>query len=66
LHQNHTDTTTLEEHLASHLGLYGAYPETLTADAGYGSEENYKLLEASSINAYVKYSKFNQVQRGKV
>jgi transposase len=66
LHQNPTDTTTLKEHLASHLELYGAYPETLTADAGYGSEENYDLLQSSSINAYVKYNTFNQEQRGKI
>jgi hypothetical protein len=66
LHQNPTDTTTLKEHLASHIELYGAYPETLTADAGYGSEENYELLETSAIEAYVKYNTFNQEQRGKI
>jgi transposase len=65
LHQNPTDTTTLKDHLASHHELYNSYPETLTADAGYGSEENYELLQASAIKAYVKYNTFNQEQRGK-
>ena len=29
-------------------------PETVTADAGYGSEENYQFLDENQITAYVK------------
>ncbi|MCF7568079.1 transposase, partial [Sabulilitoribacter arenilitoris] len=40
------DTTTLKDHVANHIENYNETPETLTADAGYGSEENYTDLEA--------------------
>ena len=40
-------------------------PETLTADAGYGSEENYTDLEAKQITAYVKYNYFHKEQQDK-
>ncbi len=51
LHQNPTDTTTLKKHLASFHDLYKKYPEVLTADAGYGSEENYLLLNKYKLTA---------------
>ena len=38
-------------------------PESLTADAGYGSEENYDFLEEKGITAYVKYGYFDKEQR---
>jgi len=31
----------------------------LVADAGYGSEENYKYLEDNNVEAYVKYNYFH-------
>ena len=62
IHPNPTDTKTLEAHLAAHKESYGSYPKTLTADAGYGSEENYSLLEKENITAYVKYSMFDKQQ----
>jgi hypothetical protein len=40
--------------------FYNKYPETLTADAGYGSEENYKILEDKNIDAYVKYNLYEK------
>lgn len=45
LHQNTNDLHTLKPHLDSYEHLYGKLPEVLTADAGYGSEENYDYLE---------------------
>jgi hypothetical protein len=65
LHQNPADTTTLEAHLEAFHQLYDCYPEVLTADAGYGSEENYALLEAKAIEAYVKYNYFHLDQSPK-
>ena len=62
LHQNPTDTKTLAAHLSSYKLLYNKNPETITADAGYGSEENYELLEKENINAYVKYNFFDKEQ----
>ena len=33
------------------------------ADAGYGSEENYALLEKAKIDAYIKFNYFDKDQR---
>jgi len=60
LHYNPTDTLTLKSHLERFKDLYNKYPEVLTADAGYGSEENYMLLEDKNIEAYVKYNLFEK------
>ena len=62
LHQQTTDTSTLTNHLEQHIKAYGEVPQNLTADAGYGSEENYQLLEDKSINAFVKYNQFDREQ----
>ncbi len=60
LHHNPTDTLTLKKHLEQFKNLYNKYPDALTADAGYGSEENYKILEDKTIEAYVKYNLFEK------
>lgn len=62
LHPNPTDTTTLALHLAQHRQSFGTAPKSLTADAGYGSEENYALLEELEVAAFVKYGKFDKEQ----
>ncbi|HEX7365944.1 MAG TPA: IS1182 family transposase [Pelobium sp.] len=62
IHPNPTDTTTLSLHLAQHQQSFGAAPKALTADAGYGSEENYTLLEKLEVDAFVKYGKFDKEQ----
>jgi transposase len=63
IHQNPTDTTTLEKHLQSFHSLYKRNPEVLVADAGYGSEENYQILENWKIKGYVKHNQFDRNQR---
>ncbi len=65
IHPNPTDTTTLKSHLAQHLASFGKAPKKLTADAGYGSEENYSLLEEQKIEAFVKYGMFDKQQHKK-
>lgn len=65
LHQNPTDTTTLKGHLNTFHSLYKFYPSVLTADAGYGSEENYVLLTRRKIKGYVKHNQFDRTQRCK-
>lgn len=62
LHQNPTDTKTLQSHLSSYQELYKTNPESIVADAGYGSEENYRLLEKENINAFIKYNLFDKEQ----
>ena len=63
LHQSPTDTTTLDKHLESFRSLYKKSPEVLVADAGYGSEENYKILARHNIEGYVKHNQFDLQQR---
>jgi transposase len=61
---NPTDTLTLTAHIDSFKELYNEAPQTVTTDAGYGSEENYEYLEANNCTAYVKYNYFHQEQKG--
>ena len=62
LHQNPTDTRTLKTHLQSYQNLYKQNPDSITADAGYGSEENYNTLGKENIDAYIKYNYFDKEQ----
>lgn len=66
LHQNPTDTKTLKPHLENLKETYGERVfqemEDITADAGYGSEENYDYLEEQGLTAYVKYNTFDKEQ----
>lgn len=65
IHQNPTDTLTLKPHLEHFKDLYNTYPESICADAGYGSEENYEYLEEQNIGNYVKYNYFHKEQSKK-
>lgn len=62
IHQQTTDTNTLISHLEQHTNQYNNLPQSITADAGYGSEENYQLLEDKGISAFVKYNQFDRQQ----
>jgi len=62
IHQSATDTNTLPMHLESLKANLGRMPETLVADAGYGSEENYEFLENNDVEAFVKYQYFHKEQ----
>jgi hypothetical protein len=66
IHPNPTDTLTLSSHLDDFEKTLQTTPKTVTADAGYGSEENYVMLEAKQLDAYVKYSYFDKEQGGSV
>jgi len=63
LHQTAGDTTTLKTHLEGFEEILGTQSEVIVADAGYGSEENYELLESQGIEAYVKYNYFHKEQK---
>lgn len=60
IHQTTADTTTFESHLDQHKKQYGSHPQVVTADAGYGSEQNYQYMEANDIEGYVKYNYFDK------
>lgn len=62
VHQNTNDTTTLIAHLSGHIKNFKQKPNNITADAGYGSEQNYQWLEDKKITAYVKYNQFDRMQ----
>lgn len=66
LHQNTTDTNTLIDHIRQHIKSFQQKPNNITADAGYGSEQNYAWLEHKRITAYVKHSQFDRMQNKKL
>lgn len=63
VHQTAGDTTTLIEHMNDFCSNYGFMPSELTADAGYGSEENYIFAEQNNIEAFIKYNYFHKEQK---
>ncbi len=65
LHQTTADTATLQEHTELYKKQYRRTPEIITADAGYGSEENYQYLADNNIKNYVKYNYFDKRQSSK-
>lgn len=62
IHQQTTDTSTLIEHVTNHIQQTGTKPFNITADAGYGSEQNYQWLEDKRITAYIKHNQFDRLQ----
>ena len=66
IHQTPGDTTTLKHHLESFEQLHNKQCQTVVADAGYGSEENYEFLEQNGIEAFVKYNYFHVEQKRKI
>ena len=65
LHQTTADPTTYGEHLEEHKRLYGYFPHQSIADAGYGSEENYRFAEQNHITPFVKYNYFHKETKSK-
>jgi transposase len=63
IHPHLADTSTLIDHLQQHIRQFGKKPNNITADAGYGSEQNYQWLEDKRITAYVKHNYFDREQR---
>lgn len=66
IHQKPNDTTTLESHLNGFEKAYEKQSKEVVADAGYGSEENYEMLEKKQVTAYVKYNYFHKEQKRKM
>lgn len=65
IHQTSVDTTTLNAHLNGFEQMYNKQSQEIVADAGYGSEENYEMLESKEVEAYVKYNYFHKEQKRK-
>jgi len=64
IHRKPTDTTTLPIHLEQHREQYDELPESITANAGHGSEENLQYAEDNNMEGYVKYNYFDKQQQG--
>ena len=62
---NPTDTRTLKPHLKRQKKRLGMSPKVVIADAGYGSEENYRYLENKRIMAVIKYGMYRKEQSRK-
>ena len=60
IHQNPGDTSCMKSHLEHLKELRGRLPGSITADAGYGSEENYEYLESEKVEYFVKYNTFHK------
>src|ERR1700742_3168902 len=63
LHQTSTDYQTLPSHIDGYEALYKELPKAIVADAGYGSDENYGILDGKGIEAYIKYNTFDKEQK---
>ncbi|WP_217651042.1 IS1182 family transposase [Flavobacterium xanthum] len=57
-HQTSTDFTTLETHLEGFKDAYQKQSNQVIADAGYGSEENYQLLEKKEVEFFIPYNMY--------
>ncbi len=66
IHQATTDSTTLPEHLNDFKDQHQLTPNAVTADAGYGSQENYQYLDNQNITAYVKHNQFDREQNAAI
>ena len=62
LHHNPTDTLTFKPHMDQFQALFAQWPQAVTADAGFGSEENYEYLEDKPIANFIKYNYFHKEQ----
>jgi len=63
--QNASDTATFPEHFEKIVERGEKYiPQNNIADAAYGSEENYTILEKHKVGNYLKYTSFYQDTKG--
>jgi len=65
LHQTSSDTVTLASHLQQSNELFGARTKQAITDAGYGSEENYEMLNKCNIEGFIPYQNFRLEQKKK-
>ena len=62
LYHNPTDTLTFKPFLDKYKKRHGKQSKCVTADSGYGSEENYEYMEMEEMVGYVKYNWFHKEQ----
>ena len=62
LYSNPTDTLTFKPFMQKFKWRHGRLSQTVTADSGYGSLENYEFIEEEDMIGYVKYNWFHKEQ----
>lgn len=63
VHPNPTDTRCLESHIAQLKETNLPVPETVIADAGYGSESNYVAMAEEEFDTLIPYNTYRQEQK---
>jgi len=54
---------TLSSHLVGFKQKYTKQSKQVVTDSGYGSEENYGMLQSNGIEAFVKFNYFHKEQK---
>lgn len=62
IHQTGSDAACFKQHLEQLEKYTDKKPELIHGDAGFGSEQNYELLDQKDIGNYLKYNSFHQEQ----
>lgn len=65
IHRRPGDTSCMKTHLEHIKNQNGRLPDSVTADAGYGSEENYEYFEKENIEYFVKYNTYHKEKSAK-
>jgi transposase len=65
IHQIGSDMACFTQHVEQLEKYTGKKPAVMCGDAGFGSEQNYELLEQKQIGNYLKYNTFHQEQTRK-
>lgn len=65
IHQKSTDFTTLEGHLVGFKNAYNKDSKQIIADAGYGSDENYQMLDNENVEFFIPYNMYRIEQTRK-
>lgn len=63
VHQNTNDGACFEEHMQQVLAQQPAAPDRVIADSGFGTEQNYALLESLGVDSYMKFPSFHREQK---
>lgn len=63
VHQNPSDGSCFKEHLDSIAYQQSIQPSKIIGDAGFGSQQNYELIEQKGIENYLKFSLFHKEQK---
>lgn len=54
------DVNSFQATVEKYQEMYGEYPKSICADAGYGSKKNYNYCTMHDIKAYIKYAGFEK------